>query len=186
MFLTTASVDVALRLERSMESRAYSDIMFGLLNKIYHVKYLTLSENTLRVLTHASVYCFPTFHNLTVLELLFDTPSCWTLLRHILARSPNLQSLVFPNGLVGMSSSGSSFSWSPSELVPECLFSHLKIIEIREILGNNEELLLLKYLLEYGRSLRRISIDVPKYAKIRKELVKLRRGSKTCKLDLIF
>lgn len=188
LFLTTASIDVALRLERSMQSRAYGDIVFGLLNKIYHVKYLTLSENTLGVLNHASDYCFPTFHNLTVLELLFDTSSCWTLLPYILARSPKLQSLVFPNGLVGMSSYGSSFLWSPSELVPERLFSHLKTIEIREFLGKDEELLLIKYFLEYGRSLRRISIDcshVPKYAKIQKELLKLRKGSKTCKLDLI-
>lgn len=87
-----------------------------------------------------------------------------------------------------MSSSGSSFSWSPSELVPQCLFSQLKTIEIRECLGKNEELLLLKYLLEYGRSLRRIAIDcshAPKYAKIQQELLKLRRDSKTCKLDLI-
>lgn len=87
-----------------------------------------------------------------------------------------------------MSSSGSSILWIPSVLVPECLFPHLKTIEIREFLGRNEELLLLKYFLEYGRSLRRISIDcshVPKYANIQKELLKLRRGSKTCKLDFI-
>lgn len=49
LFLTAASIDVALRLERSMQSRAYGDIVFGLLNKIYQVKYLTLSENTLGV-----------------------------------------------------------------------------------------------------------------------------------------
>ncbi|KAK1386863.1 hypothetical protein POM88_015041 [Heracleum sosnowskyi] len=148
LFLTTASIDVALRLERAMQSRSYGDIVLGLLNKINHVKYLTLSENTMGALNYASDDGFPTFHNLTVLELLFDTLSCWTLVPYILSNSPNLRSLVFPNGLVGMSSSESSFMWSPPELVPQCLSSHLKTIEIKEFLGTYEELSLVKYLLK--------------------------------------
>ncbi|KAK1386867.1 F-box/FBD/LRR-repeat protein [Heracleum sosnowskyi] len=186
-FLTIASIDIALRLEWYMQSRAYGDMVFGLLNKIYHVKYLTLSENTLGALDYASYDGFPTFHNLTMLELHFDTSSCWTLLPYMLSKSPNLRSLVFPNGLAGMFSTTSSFMWNPPKLVPECLSSHLKTIEIKEFLGTYEELSLFRFLLEYGRSLRKISVDcshVP-YAKIQEKFLMIRRGSKTCKLDLI-
>lgn len=50
----------------------------------------------MKALSYASDYCFPTFHNLSQLELIVDAWSGWTLLPYILGSSPNLESLVFP------------------------------------------------------------------------------------------
>lgn len=186
--ITTASIDVAQKIERSVPCSLYGDSVFGLLKKISHVKYLTLCQSTLGALSYASDYSFPTFHNLSQLELIVDAWSSWTLLPYILGSSPNLESLVFPQGLVDMFSSRSQFfrfSWSPPDLVPECLSSKLKTIEIKYFQGINDEFSLVKYLLKHGRVLKTMSIDCslfPRDVKIQKKLYKFRRGSSTCKL----
>lgn len=186
--IRTASIDVAQKIERSVPCSLYGDSVFGLLENISHVKFLTLSKSTMGALSRASDYRFPTFHNLTELELIVDAWSGWTLLPHILGSSPNLETLVFPQGLVDMFSSQSQFfrfSWSPPELVPECLSSKLKTIEIKSFQGINDELSFVKYLLKHGRVLRTMSIDcslLPDDAKIQKKLFKFRRGSTSCKL----
>lgn len=186
--ITTASIDVAQKIERSVPCSVYGDSVFGLLKKISHIKYLTLCQSTLGALSYASDYSFPTFHNLSQLELIVDAWSGWTLLPYILGSSPNLERLVFPQGLVDMFSSQSQFfrfSWSPPDLVPECLSSKLKTVEIKNFQGINDEFSLVKYLLKHGRVLKTMSIDcslLPEYAKIQKKLYKFRRGSSTCKL----
>lgn len=47
--ITTASIDVAQKIERSVPCSVYGDSVFGLLEKISHVKYLTLCQDTLGV-----------------------------------------------------------------------------------------------------------------------------------------
>lgn len=47
--LVTANIDVAQKVERFVPSSVYGDLVFGLLKEISHVKFLTLSNNTLGV-----------------------------------------------------------------------------------------------------------------------------------------
>lgn len=47
--ITTASIDVAQKIERSVPCSMYGDSVFGLLKNISHVKYLTLCQSTLGV-----------------------------------------------------------------------------------------------------------------------------------------
>ncbi|KAL1815584.1 hypothetical protein ACET3Z_018158 [Daucus carota] len=168
--ITTASIDVA--------------------QKISHVKYLTLCQSTLGALSYASDFSFPTFYDLSHLELIVDAWSGWTLLPSILGSAPNLETLVFPQGLVDKFSSQSQFfrfSWSPPDRVPDCLSSKLKSIEIKNFQGINDEFSLVKYLLKHGRVLEMMSIDcslLADDAKIQKKLYKFRRASSTCKLFL--
>ncbi|KAL1815583.1 hypothetical protein ACET3Z_018157 [Daucus carota] len=188
--ITTASIDVAQKVERSVPSSVYGDSVFGLLKKISHVKYLTLCQSTLGALSYASDFSFPTFHDLSHLELIVDAWSGWTLLPSILGSAPNLETLVFPQGLVDKFSSQSQFfrfSWSPPDRVPDCLSSKLKSIEIKNFQGINDEFSLVKYLLKHGRVLEMMSIDcslLADDAKIQKKLYKFRRASSTCKLFL--
>lgn len=49
MSITTASIDVAQKIERSVPCSVYGNSVFGLLKKISHVKFLTLCQSTLGV-----------------------------------------------------------------------------------------------------------------------------------------
>lgn len=191
--LRTAYIDVAQITEEGVvPSSMYGDSVSGFLKRINHVKFLTLCERTLealdRALGCASDYEFPTFHNLTKLELCVEAWSGETLLQAFLASSPILQSLVFPEGLVDISSSqGDRFSWSWPRRVPECLYTNLKTIDIGRFHGTYDELSFVEYLLKYGRALRYIFIDcssLPGDSEVRNELLNYHRGSTTCELDL--
>ncbi|XP_071723869.1 putative FBD-associated F-box protein At1g55030 [Rutidosis leptorrhynchoides] len=87
----------------------------------------------------------------------------WSLLPILLESAPNLEVLVFPEGLVFPKNDGnfSRFSWtySPSpENIPKCLKFRLKTIEIRNFVGAPSELYLMKFLLMSSKVLQRMVI----------------------------
>ncbi|KAL1834590.1 hypothetical protein DCAR_0104798 [Daucus carota subsp. sativus] len=186
-FLKIAEIDICAH-----EMGQGVDWVFGLLKQINHVKILTLSDNTVEILSLADDdddrYEFPPFHNLTELVInvldYFDE----TLLDDFLQNSPNLESLVFPQSLVCIDESFRC-SWGGSQSrVPECLSAHLKTVYIKNFAGYDEELAFVKYLLAYGSALRNVSIEISNLSKddeAWQELLNLQSESTTCKLSLI-
>ncbi|KAL1834592.1 hypothetical protein DCAR_0104801 [Daucus carota subsp. sativus] len=191
-FLKIAVIDI---FDDEMPQGVY--YVLGVLKKINHVKFLTLSDNTVEILSLAydnelrsGHYEFPPFHNLTELVIDVDDFFHKTLLDDFLQSSPNLESLQFPQGL-GCSSLHESFrgSWAWSQArVPECLSTHLKTVYIRTFGEVDEVLAFVKCLLAYGSALRNVSVEISnlsKDANARHELLNLQSESTSCKLNII-
>ncbi|KAL8146582.1 hypothetical protein AgCh_004347 [Apium graveolens] len=197
-FLTNAYLHVEQIVEGVAPSGVFGDCTFGLLKKINHVKSLSLSGRTIEVLNSAydSDYstihnAFPPFHNLTELKLTVEVYCDQTLLYDFLENSPNLESLMFPQGLVDTLSDETwrfTWAWSWSHTA-QCLSTHLKTVDIREFSGTEDELSFVEYLLAFGSALRNVSINLSNLRggkRVRKELLNYQRKSTTCKLKLFF
>ncbi|KAK1384708.1 F-box domain-containing protein [Heracleum sosnowskyi] len=133
------------------------DSLFELLDNIYDVECLTLTDKAVGALDGVSDYDLPIFHNLVKLVLRVDNWSCWELLPNILASSPNLESLLLPWG-VDLAQTSEQYVcglWRQPTVVPECLSSHLQTIEFGSFSGTEDEFLLAEYLLLYGKALRK-------------------------------
>nr|XP_017214854.1 PREDICTED: FBD-associated F-box protein At4g10400-like [Daucus carota subsp. sativus] len=192
-FLTTAYIDVKEMIEGAVPSS-----VFGLLKRINQVKFLDLGFETVEALNSAHNYDptavhqgFPLFHNLNKLCLTVSMYCGLTLLDDFLQNSPNLQSLQFPHGLVDFDES-SYFSWGFSR-VPECLSMHLEKVKIYEFHGTDEEMSLVRYLLEHGSALRKVLIhfssfweDPDQVHEVQEELLTYHRESTTCELNISF
>ncbi|KAK1371702.1 FBD domain-containing protein [Heracleum sosnowskyi] len=197
-FLTRAHIDVEQIIEGVTPSTVFGDCVFGLLKKINHVKSLSLSDRTVEALNRAYTYdfrtvhdSFPPFHNLIDLELSVEVYCGETLLYDFLDNSPNLQSLVFPQGLVDtLSDENWRFTWAWEHLhIPECLSAHLKTVDIREFSGTDDELSFVEYLLVYGSALKNVSINLLNLRggeEVRQALLNYQRESTTCELNLFF
>ncbi|KAL1820551.1 hypothetical protein ACET3Z_015420 [Daucus carota] len=188
--LRTARIDVG------MERRTFNKSVFRLLDNIYHVKFLTLTDKVVGVLDEcAPDYHLPTFRDLIELKILVDNWSCWNLLPKMLASSPNLQSLLLPWGvdLHHTEEEEYNFRYSSPRVVPECLSSHLQTIEMGGFHGTADELSLVENFLSKGKVLREISLcflvdcseseERSRKSRIRKKLRSFGRSSKTCKID---
>ncbi|XP_074337680.1 F-box/LRR-repeat protein At3g26922-like [Apium graveolens] len=198
-FLTTAQIEVVQIIEGVAPSSVFGDCTFGLLNKITHVKSLSLGGETVEALNRAyhsdfsTVHNgFPPFHNLTDLSISVDEAYCGqTLLYDFLENSPNLESLFFPQGLVDTFSDQTwrfTWAWSWSHTA-ECLSTHLKTVDIGEFSGTVDELSFVEYLLAFGSALTIVSITSSNLhggKEVREELLKYERKSTTCKLNLFF
>ncbi|KAK1370935.1 FBD domain-containing protein [Heracleum sosnowskyi] len=196
--LTTASIDVEQLIEGVTPSSVFGDCVFGLLKKINHVKSLSLSDKAVEALNRAYDYDFttvhdgfPPFHNLTDLKLSVEVYCGETLLFDFFENSPNLESLLFPQGLVDtLSDENWRFTWAwKYSHVAECLSTNLRTVDIRAFSGTDDELLFVEYLLAYGSVLRNVSINLSNLRggdEVRQELLNYRRESTTCKLNLFF
>ncbi|KAL1833737.1 hypothetical protein ACET3Z_003388 [Daucus carota] len=193
-FLKTAYIDI----EQIIIEGSVPTSVFGLLKKINHVQFLHLGAETVEALNSAHNYDptavhqgFPLFHNLNKLCLTVSMYCGLTLLDDFLQNSPNLQSLQFPHGLVDFDES-SYFSWGFSR-VPECLSMHLEKVKIYEFHGTDEEMSLVRYLLEHGSALRKVLIhfssfweDPDQVHEVQEELLTYHRESTTCELNISF
>ncbi|KAK9267800.1 hypothetical protein L1049_010236 [Liquidambar formosana] len=126
------------------------------------------------------------FNNLTDLQLIlrsihFDCKA----LHKILQNSPRLESLVFDEG-VRLST---SFVKDDRLLdpVPPCFLSHLKCIKVYNFDGNKDQLYVMKILLKNATVLDKMVITSRVHVgrlglkkKVRKQLLKLPRGSMSC------
>ncbi|XP_065862318.1 F-box/FBD/LRR-repeat protein At4g26340-like isoform X2 [Euphorbia lathyris] len=160
-----------------------------LLNAISQVECLTLTANdtSLEDIIHNST--LPIFKNLKTLKLLvgdgWPSPTNWRVLPNLLHSSPNLQVLIFPKGLVTHTldqEDYNRFYWLHPEIVPECLSMNLKIIEIFEFVGLQDELQLLNYFLEFGRVLEKIIIHSENPMMEKKVEGGLRTSCSTCQV----
>ncbi|KAK2997579.1 hypothetical protein RJ639_026060 [Escallonia herrerae] len=104
---------------------------------------------------------FPTFPNLIRLTLGVPKRGGWKLLPSLLESTPNLEVLVFEDGLLPLNWGGNGhFELDWSELrVPDCLIWMLKTIKINGLSGGlTEELKLIKYFLENAKVLETMTI----------------------------
>ncbi|XP_027351262.1 F-box/FBD/LRR-repeat protein At4g00160-like [Abrus precatorius] len=104
---------------------------------------------------------FPTFYNLTCMELFFLDHN-WDLLVELLKHTPKLQNLsldVFEDDEDGrISVNDKQKSWTEPECVPECLSSHLRTCTLGNFVGLQRELDLARYITKNARVLQSIKI----------------------------
>lgn len=143
--LVKAYVDVEQTRQKFFEFDGYEGCIFEFFKDIAHVKFLSLSEETLQCIGFASSFTLPTFHNLTHLECRsVNSDCCWKLLIDFLNNAPHLEVLIMKEGC---SSTGDYVRWSPPQCVPICLLSHLKEIEIETFYNVGKEVFTLDVLL---------------------------------------
>ncbi|XP_065864595.1 F-box/LRR-repeat protein At4g14096-like isoform X2 [Euphorbia lathyris] len=134
-----------------------------LLNAISQVECLILTTNDMSLQDIIDDPAIPIFKNLKTLKLLvqWPAPPDWKVLPNLLNSSPNLQVLIFPEGLVTLTFDNDDFhhfNWQRPESVPGSLSMHLKTIEIFEFVGFPEELDVVEYFLECGEVLEKMII----------------------------
>ncbi|KAL3503457.1 hypothetical protein ACH5RR_037906 [Cinchona calisaya] len=192
----------------------YGSNVCGIFRSIHNVKCLTIGDFTMESLAEALDRRLPTFHNLVHLEIILDGVNGAMLLPNLLKISPKLKSLILPQGITRPGLQGFnpeenqtiSYRWKPPENVLECLLLSLKNVEIRRISGKvEEELKLVKYLLENAMVLEKMTICYEKWLvsggpmdntsdptarllddpfAFRDKLMNWIRGSPACQLDI--
>ncbi|KAK2976639.1 hypothetical protein RJ640_024173 [Escallonia rubra] len=163
----------------------------GFLGNISALRCLSLSGHTLMAFVHADN--FPTFPNLVRLTLGVPKRGGWKLLPSLLESTPNLEVLVFEDGLLPLNWGGNGhfeFDWSESERVPDCLIWMLKTIKINGLSGGlTEELKLIKYFLENAEVLETMTIRCAYGMGVEQkiqELLKFCNASTPCQLSFTY
>ncbi|KAJ4706769.1 F-box protein [Melia azedarach] len=159
-----------------------------LLKGITSTKFLSLSHSTISgLLDWSAVDFFPTFLNLTCLEMEVFNFRCWGLLSVIFSGAPNLESLLLGRDI------GFDCKWTKPHFVPDCLLSRVKTIKIRGFEGEKDQFKLIKYLLKNGQVLDTLIIilqsTLPQKMGLKDMLYQLllmfKRGSKTCQVKVL-
>nr|XP_011463856.1 PREDICTED: F-box/LRR-repeat protein At3g59190-like isoform X1 [Fragaria vesca subsp. vesca]XP_011463857.1 PREDICTED: F-box/LRR-repeat protein At3g59190-like isoform X1 [Fragaria vesca subsp. vesca]XP_011463858.1 PREDICTED: F-box/LRR-repeat protein At3g59190-like isoform X1 [Fragaria vesca subsp. vesca]XP_011463859.1 PREDICTED: F-box/LRR-repeat protein At3g59190-like isoform X1 [Fragaria vesca subsp. vesca]XP_011463860.1 PREDICTED: F-box/LRR-repeat protein At3g59190-like isoform X1 [Fragaria len=164
---------------------------------IVNVKYLSVSAAILGVLDIRDHHLLSTLNDLKHLELQVQTCYCLQSLPTLLNLSPNLEHLEFENNTKFCADDNEDefvHGWDAPELVPVCLFSHLKTICLRELKGCPKEMEMAKYLVKHGKALNKVTICtrfcdekekklLPPIATLCLEVSKFPRGSRTCEID---
>uniref|UniRef100_A0A2N9IF62 F-box domain-containing protein n=1 Tax=Fagus sylvatica TaxID=28930 RepID=A0A2N9IF62_FAGSY len=147
----------------------------------------------------------PIFHNLAFLDFGVGpgewqqaflangaTIGKWNVLPLLLQRAPNLEVLVFDmekrncSNVSNKKSSASTLEWLFEE-VPICLSLHLTAFHIKGYKGSKDELELVKYILEWARVLKTMtvsfcSLNLEKKFRAFQEISMLPKQSTTCKI----
>ncbi|KAI9156166.1 hypothetical protein LWI28_001556 [Acer negundo] len=158
-----------------------------LLRAIKNTKYLTLSEGIMGVLVLAFDGTLPTFPNLIQLESIIDASFGWKLLPHFLNNSPNLEVLTLSKE-VNRDVPLDRFSYFESENVPSCLLFRVKKIKVMCMMGDLDELEVVRYLLKNSKVLERFwvffmnKIDSKIKMYLQHQISKFPRGSYLCKV----
>ncbi|KAM7515371.1 hypothetical protein LguiA_004954 [Lonicera macranthoides] len=162
---------------------SYGTCLFELLIKrIFNVKYLQLSGNTMFSLLCSNSYNVPLFRNLTYLKFFDDSDLPWKLklVMEFLKNSPVLEVLIFEGFYFLHEEQGTPFK---SDVVPTCFASHLKTIKISggSFEGSWE---MVRYFLKNAKVLKELTVKTNyeelKWLKIDcEDIFKHRRGSMT-------
>ncbi|KAK0603114.1 hypothetical protein LWI29_001570 [Acer saccharum] len=130
-----------------------------LLRGVNYTKILSLTSNTTNSLNLGFDDNMPTFPNLIRLEMCIDARFGWKLLPHFLNSSSNLEILILEM-VYGEEYSPEEFVQFESESVPSCLRLHVKMIEIRNMVGYKDELEMISYMLKNSEVLEEFSVEV--------------------------
>ncbi|GFZ15489.1 hypothetical protein Acr_24g0016790 [Actinidia rufa] len=195
--LVEADIDVQRPRMSDVDSSTFAKRVHNLLPRISNVKFLLLSTHTLQVLGYYHGYNIPKFHNLVHLKLGVDRHHAWRLLPNLLVNSPNLEVLLFEEGLVHVENLDDYYPEFSSMLleVPACVVVHLKAIEIYKLVGTKDELKLIQYFVKNATVLEKLTIRChclnvvwnirDKLLTFRDELRKSSWGSSSCQLKFI-
>ncbi|KAL5737011.1 hypothetical protein ACOSQ2_031799 [Xanthoceras sorbifolium] len=158
-----------------------------LLRAIKNTTFLSLSEGIMGVLILAFDGNLPTFSNLIRLDAGIDAYLGWKLLPHFLNNSPILEVLILKKEETEDLPLDRFFYFEP-ENVPSCLLLHVKEIEMISMMGDLDELEVIRYLLKNSKVLKRflvvfnrIDSKVKKY--LQKQISRFPRGSNLCKVE---
>ncbi|XP_017974792.1 PREDICTED: F-box/LRR-repeat protein At4g14103 [Theobroma cacao] len=167
------------------------------LKGVRNAKSLTLRENTIATLSSAfnDADDFPTFLHLMHLQLGIDYCFGWKLLPHFLKISPILKSLVlekeYPMDEEDEIEREANFGWISPRFAPYCLSQHLKEIKMKNLWGSEDEVDVVKYLLENSKVLEKMCIKFDPGKEIVKEeldenmIKKFPRSSEKCKIEFV-
>ncbi|KAH9623180.1 hypothetical protein KSS87_019292 [Heliosperma pusillum] len=140
------------------------------------VKRLFLSADCIQALTLVQDE-LPILRNLTKLKIGCSKNPHFTLLR-LLGSAPNLEELIFSEGLfpVGFTDKDTAQQdyWGRDQVVPSCLKTRLKVVEIEHFLGLKEELRIVEYFLRNSHVIEQLHIHkwmgITGEVKVRKQL----------------
>ncbi|CAI9088470.1 OLC1v1022804C1 [Oldenlandia corymbosa var. corymbosa] len=150
------------------QERNYGSNVCALFHCISNVKHLRIGSPTMKALKEAFDERPPMFRNLVRLEMDFKGVKGTLLLPSLLDVSPTLETLILPQGInnpcrLGFTNEENQTvtqHWKPPLNVPRCLLNTLKVVEICGIIGEveEEELMLLKYILKNAMVMERMTI----------------------------
>lgn len=165
----------------------YGQYAKKIIKEIHNVKSLRLSGASLEALCY-SPCSWPTFHNLTTMELGVNHIVGWQTLAKLLESSPNLQVLNFNEGFIDRSCNKLEFEYCLPGIVPTCLLQHLRKIKIGDFAGKDCEFELVEYFLTSGQVLEKIKIRSQTFwgwpSSFCERLLGYPRCSKTCNIIL--
>ncbi|KAL5738703.1 hypothetical protein ACOSP7_031464 [Xanthoceras sorbifolium] len=187
-FIRNAYLDGCFSLLSNFEpSNNEANRAMELLRAIKNTTFLSLSEGIMGVLILAFDGNLPTFPNLIRLDAGIDAYFGWKLLPHFLDNSPNLEVLILKKEETEDLPLDRFFYFEP-ENVPSCLLLHVKEIEMISMMGDLDELEVIRYLLKNSKVLKRflvifnrIDSKVKKY--LQKQISRFPRGSNLCKVE---
>ncbi|KAK0572859.1 hypothetical protein LWI29_038235 [Acer saccharum] len=157
-FISDVSLDGCFSLLSCHEpSKNEANRAMVLLRAIKNTKFLSLSEGVMGVLSFAFDGNLPTFPNLIRLEAGIDAYFGWKLLPHFLNNSANLEVLLLKKEDVD-DLPLDRFFYFESEDVPSCLLLHVKEIKMICMMGDLDELEVMRYLLKNSKVLKRFSV----------------------------
>lgn len=103
----------------------------------------------------------PTLSNLKQLKLLLSGSTYWEYVMELLKRSPKLEDLVLDIDVSSWYDEQYVQGYepfTPPEIAPICVLSHLKTISITNITGHDDQLDVVQYLFKYGQVLKNVCI----------------------------
>ncbi|XP_026419711.1 putative F-box/FBD/LRR-repeat protein At5g44950 [Papaver somniferum] len=189
--LTYAEIDMFVDMSPFTREQIYHSAR-ELLGGLSNVDHLKLSVDVFDALSFEGyrINNLPKFYNLTYLEatFMFSCSSNGVLL-DLLEISPNLESLVFSEGL-NPSESDDDDTWKLNLMTP-CLLPKLKSIEVQIFKGTSRELVLVIQFLRDARVLQRMnikfssSLSITQKNKAMEQLLTFPRGSPGCVVNFL-
>ncbi|XP_074319205.1 F-box/LRR-repeat protein At4g14103-like [Silene latifolia] len=193
-----ALVDAAIDISNANQNPERSfPVILSLVRAAHNVQRLSLECLSVETLGLGNLKDqLPVFYNLRHLDLARGCVPKWNkVLLHLLHRSPVLERLVFPEGLV-TGPAPLSMDREPAELerqyfstsqeIPWCCGSSLKRIEIETYWGTERELELVKFLLRSASVLEELVISECRVNKLslERKLTQLPRASWACSIQV--
>ncbi|KAI9152895.1 hypothetical protein LWI28_002613 [Acer negundo] len=158
-----------------------------LLNGVNYTKILSLTSNTMNSLNLGFDDNMPTFPNLIRLEMCIEARFGWKLLPHFLNSSSNLEVLILKMDY-NQEYSPEEFVQFESENVPSCLRLHVKMIEMRNMTGVEDELEVVSYMLKNSEVLKEFAVDIANAESkenLQRQILLYPRGSVDCEIKFL-
>ncbi|KAK3227506.1 hypothetical protein Dsin_007368 [Dipteronia sinensis] len=170
-------------------SRDEANRVMELLRGINLSKILSLASCSIDDLSLAFDGDMPTFPNLICLELDIEAGFGWKILPYFLESSPNLEVLILKMDYLLTEYIPEDFVNFESDNVPSCLRLHVKTIEIKNMMWEEDELEVVSYMLRNCEVLKEFNAHISAKAEskedLRREILMYPRGSAACEIKFL-